>query len=653
MHTITIDPFAIIVDYTEKDTKDSPSHHAFSSEFIKQVTHKNPNSRSKLLQISLKITEKHEHALMQCNWIQAYKYIQRIQQNIDSLDDDYVNSTLPISWMEAISFKKLLINELFYVERHIEENYLARIDKKITAYEIQQINSWLGETETKSYYKICKPKNKNKRKHVTEKDISGTFHEEKTALQKYLLQQGYLHELVRVANATFKEEAKNAIVAFLENCSTLLTSSPETYRMTDQWLPKTKITTGKNQSKLDSEFESKISLIQSKATESLNEELELVNQKLDEIIKLLSLSSNIGSYLSTFDVRIANIISKKIKLFKNRIDTIQSLRETCTEDHEKVSIIGLTRLLVEDVNIQHEHLNNVINRNLDQVIRTRQLLSRCPSNGKFLGKTITQLDKNLEATQTYISHAQQTTTKITSQRLNSEEIKILNENIKASIEITDIEKRLTDLSNVFSLCSLPSFSKHPKYIEIEETNNLLDICKTLLDRLEHSETTLSHQAIAESYQTLSKSLVDFINLQRPLTAITSNLQLPFKTYIRKLLLGEMQPLQALTDPDTVILYKNFCSFKDCRDTPIQSLEQETHPAVNCTVLSHHHKPTLFSSSSERSSLPPISVNIGLIMGEYSSGKLPSSQKWVEYTNSHKQSLTPTSVIHPYSPTPFE
>ena len=115
----------------------------------------------------------------------------------------------------------------------------------------------------------------------------------------------------------------------------------------------------------------------------------------------------------------------------------------------------------------------------------------------------------------------------------------------------------------------------------------------------------------------------------------------------------MQPLQALTDPDTVILYKNFCSFKDGRDTPIQSLEQETHPAVNCTVLSHHHKPTLFSSSSQRNSLPPISVNIGLIMGEYSPGKLPSSQAWVEYTNPHKHSLSPTSVIHSYSPTPFE
>ena len=520
IHTITIEPFAIIVDHTENDKRDTPSHYAFSSEFIGRVTHKNPNSSDNTFQVIFKITEKYEDALMQCNWNQVCHYIQRIIENIRSLDSDYMNITLPILWMNPSQFKKSLINELSRLKEQIKKQFLDPQYQTISTEEIQQLNDWMSKTNILNRYPI--KKSYNKPEDAEEKDVSDTFREENTALQKYLLHQGYLYELITAAKATFKEQEENRIrvVAFFQNCSTLLTSTPETYKMVREWLSQTEEAASVKKSKLDPEYHCMISLTQSNVMKFLSHNLELADKQLETISLFLSGSRKIANYLRAFDVDMADIIASKVTYFESRIAIILKLKETCKNNHQNMSIIGLTRLLEENIDTQHKYLNIAIDRSINQVESTLQLLidhSVLLENSTFFKKTLTELKSDLEATQKYLSQTQSTTREYIQPGIIAAKVNTLSTNIKATITIIDIKNILTDLSNIFSLCSY--FADRPKYADITKTKmidyktktkKLLEKCNRLLHELGDSEAPLSHQEMVESYLKLSQSLLDYI-----------------------------------------------------------------------------------------------------------------------------------------------
>ncbi len=641
MHTIIIDPFAIIVDHAENDRRDTPLHYTLSSEFIGRITHEHPDSSDKFIQIIFKITEEYNDALTQCNWNQVYNYIQRIKENIRSLDSDYMNITLPISWMNPSQFKKSLINELSILEGQIKTQFLDPQYQTITTEEIQQLNGWMSKADLKNKYHI--KKSYNKPEDAEEKDVSDTFHEENTALRKYLLHQGYLHELITTAKATFKEQKQNSIlvVGFFENCSTLLTSTPETYKMVREWLSQTEKATNVTNSKLDPEYQRMISLARSNVMEFLSYKFELADERLETIRRILSESRKTADYLRAFDVDMADIIDSKVTYFESRTAIIIKLKKTCKNNHQKMSIIGLTRLLGEDIDTQRKHLYIAIDSSNSQVESTLQLLndhSLLLENSTFFGKTLTDLTKDLDATQKYLSQTQSTTREYIQPGIIAARVNTLSTNIKATITIIDIKNRLTDLSNIFSLCSY--FAGRPKYADETKTKTinyktaterLLGKCNRLLHELGDSEAPLSHQEMVESYLKLSQSLLDFINQQSPKTPMITYPSLPFKTYISKLLRGSIHPLHALTDPDIVILDEILSSTRDAKKL------SSTRDARG------QHSPTLFFSSSHPECLSPTLVNLRLTINQSSSEKLPSSQAWIEHSKLLENNYSPTSV----------
>ena len=109
---VILNPFLIIDEGRETDNGYGDTFHPFRKSFLQSLQDKTSDPSHRTLKISFEIDEQHNAALQACEWYQAYNFIKRTIEHIQSLPDDYIHKQVVHPSVSPSDFVQALIQAL-------------------------------------------------------------------------------------------------------------------------------------------------------------------------------------------------------------------------------------------------------------------------------------------------------------------------------------------------------------------------------------------------------------------------------------------------------------------------------------------------------------------------------------------------------------
>tara|TARA_B100001093_G_scaffold520007_1_gene612018 strand:+ start:2551 stop:4683 length:2133 start_codon:yes stop_codon:yes gene_type:complete len=537
------------------------------------------------------ITEEYEYAFMQCNWIQVLKFIQRLIHNIEKFKPEFIEKNLSNPWMSSKEFKDLLITGLSELADFISKEFKIRINLSRTeisdqlyqidenaiaifnrhrftkplAAESKSSSTTSHENANKGYFHSKQSDgrqyhHKNSRQKTSHK--TGTEQHplrEKITLKKNELHQGYLFELITAA-----EKQDKSLLRHLKNCSTRLTSTPETYQMIDHWLEKAR----KKSSRCIEIGNIGIKSLKDSVTDGCKEIFKKRKDFLKMVTTRLTRLQEFGDFLKLFDENSYQNIQKKVETYNKRMRMIKLLEKSIVGEHEQESYIGLIRHLKKEVDISLENTYKLIHLHTEKFNWVSECFKDQSQNleGKSLkGLTYKQLVSELDITKNYISQVLEHDTKERPPAPNTHSLSATSQYLTQQIRliensrITEFKKNLTDIFSVIVLSNAQIFSDHKQYnFQLKESiNSLISRCNTLLTQL----NVVDIYSLSQRSWQLQEKYLDLVkNVTQQIRSIENSRVTEFKNY--------------LTDISNIILLSKahiFSDRKQYNDGLVQSI----------------------------------------------------------------------------------